>query len=67
MLYLYWILSLPLSSAALTPIGPLRLRPRPKSWARAVGRRGESPALALGWGEAVAAPEKAEKEKEPGQ
>lgn len=39
--YFYWLYCLPLGSAALTPIGPLRPRPRPTSRTRAVGRGGK--------------------------
>lgn len=43
-----WLSLLLIGSAALTSIGPLP-RPRPMSWARAVGRPGENPAC-LGFG-----------------
>lgn len=57
--YRDWLFLLPIGSAALTSIGPLP-RPRPMSWARALGRPGENPAcLGIG-GEAVVALEKEE-------
>lgn len=65
--YLDWLFSLPLGSAALTPIGPSPAEAPPHELGMGSGaRRRESGALARGWGEAVAKKEE-EKKEELGQ
>lgn len=62
----YWLFLLPLGSAALTPIGlPPAESPPHKQDTGSGARSRASPALALGWGKAVAEKEE-EKEEEPG-